>query len=60
MAIDIRSTTNIVYKTLGFKLLLQAFCPASAFVSADSDAATQSPTFHTAKRYPNIKNKKNG
>jgi hypothetical protein len=26
---------NIVYKTLGFKWLNQAFCPASAFVSAD-------------------------
>jgi len=28
-------TANIVYKTLGFKWLNQAFCPASAFVSAD-------------------------
>ena len=26
---------NIVYKTLGFRQLIQAFCPASAFVSAD-------------------------
>jgi hypothetical protein len=28
-----------VYKTLGFKWLIQAFCPASAFVSADRDEA---------------------
>jgi hypothetical protein len=26
-----------MYKTLGFRWLYQVFCPASAFVSADSD-----------------------
>jgi len=29
---------------------LQAFRPASWFVTGDTDAAPQSPTFHTAKR----------
>jgi len=40
-------TANIVYKTLGFKWLTQAFCPASAFVSADSDEA-RNPLLHIA------------
>jgi hypothetical protein len=34
-----KPTANIVYKTLGFKWLNQAFCPALAFVSADRDEA---------------------
>lgn len=32
-------TANIVYKTLGFKWLIQAFYPAIAFGSADRDEA---------------------
>jgi len=28
-----------MYKTLGVKLLFETFCPASAFVTADSDEA---------------------
>ncbi len=40
-------TANIVYKTLGFKWLIQAFYPASAFVSADSDEA-RNPLLHIA------------
>jgi len=28
-----------MYKTLGLKLFRQVFCPASAFVTADSDEA---------------------
>lgn len=28
-----------MYKTLGFKWLLECFCPASAFATADSDEA---------------------
>lgn len=34
-----------MYKTLGFKWLIQAFCPASAFVSADSDKARNPQRF---------------
>jgi hypothetical protein len=34
-----------VYKTLGFKWLIQAFCPASAFVSADRDEARNPQRF---------------
>ena len=30
---------NIMYKTLGFKWLCEAFCPAFAFATADSDEA---------------------
>ncbi len=38
-------TANIVYKTLGFMWLNQAFCPASAFVSADSNEARNPQRF---------------
>jgi hypothetical protein len=34
-----------MYKTLGFKWLYEAFCPASAFVSADSDEARNPQRF---------------
>jgi hypothetical protein len=34
-----------MYKTLGFKWLCEAFCPASAFVSADSDEARNPQRF---------------
>jgi hypothetical protein len=36
---------NIVYKTLGFMWLNQAFCPASAFVSADRNEARNPQRF---------------
>jgi uncharacterized protein len=36
---------NIMYKTLGFKWLLEVFCPASAFVSADRDEARNPQRF---------------
>lgn len=32
-------TANIIYKILGFRWLLESFCPASAFVTADNDDA---------------------
>jgi hypothetical protein len=34
-----------MYKTLGFKWLIEAFCPASAFVTADSDEARNPQRF---------------
>jgi hypothetical protein len=34
-----------MYKTLGFKWLREAFCPASAFVTADSDEARNPQRF---------------
>ena len=34
-----------MYKTLGFKWLFQVFCPASAFVTADSDEARNPQRF---------------
>lgn len=34
-----------MYKTLGFKRLLECFCPASAFVSVDSDDARNPQRF---------------
>lgn len=34
-----------MYKTLGFKCLLEAFCPASAFATADSDEARNPQRF---------------
>ena len=37
--------TQHQYKTLGFKRLIEAFCPASAFVSADSDEARNPQRF---------------
>jgi hypothetical protein len=36
---------NIMYKTLGFKWLIEAFCPTSAFVSADSVEARNPQRF---------------
>ena len=42
---------NIVYKTLGFKYLNRAFCPALAFVSADRNEARNPQRFiHAAIR----------
>ena len=40
-----------MYKTLGVRWLIEVFCPASAFATADRDVATKSPTSHTADRY---------
>lgn len=34
-----------MYKTLGFKWLHECFCPASAFVTADSDEARNPQRF---------------
>jgi len=34
-----------MYKTLGFKWLCEAFCPASAFATADSDEARNPQRF---------------
>jgi hypothetical protein len=36
---------NIMYKTLGFKWLLECFYPASAFATADSDEARNPQRF---------------
>jgi len=36
---------NIMYKTLGFRWIIEVFCPASAFVSADSDEARNPQRF---------------
>lgn len=36
---------NIVYKALGFRWINQAFCPASAFVSADKNEARNPQRF---------------
>ena len=36
---------NIIYKSLGFRWLHQAFCPASGFVTADSDKARNPQRF---------------
>lgn len=35
--VGIKTGANIMYKTLGFRWLLEVFCPASAFASADRD-----------------------
>jgi len=43
--IERNTLPNIVYKTLGFKWLNQAFCPASAFVSADRNEARNPQRF---------------
>ncbi len=49
---------NIMYKTLGFKWLLEAPCPASAFATADRDEARNPKRFihvtvmHNTKRRP--------
>jgi hypothetical protein len=34
-----------MYKTLGFKWLIEVFCPALAFLSADSDEARNPQRF---------------
>ena len=34
-----------MYKTLGFRWLFEVFCPASAFVTADSDEARNPQRF---------------
>ncbi len=39
------TTGNIVYKALGFNWLNHAFCPASAFVSADRNEARNPQRF---------------
>lgn len=39
-----------MYKTLGFKWLNEASCPASAFVTADRDEARKPPLRQAAKR----------
>ena len=36
---------NIMYKTLGFKWLLEAFCPASTFATADREVARNPQRF---------------
>jgi len=36
---------HIMYKTLGFKWLFEALCPASAFVTADRDEARNPQRF---------------
>jgi len=43
--IERNTLPNIVYKTLGFKWLNQASCPASAFVSADKYEARNPQRF---------------
>ncbi len=50
-----------MYKTLGFKLLLEVFCPASAFATADSDEARNPQRFiHvTVVRHTRIANRTN-
>jgi hypothetical protein len=50
--------THSMYKTLGFKWLLKAFCPASAFVSADSDEARNPQRFIHVTVGLNYKNQK--
>ena len=42
-----------MYKTLGFRWLIESFCPASAFVSADSDEARNPQRFI----YVNVSNR---
>lgn len=43
--IDRSPAHNIMYKTLGLKWLFECFCPASAFVSADSVEARNPQRF---------------
>jgi len=40
-----------MYKTLGVKWLYEAFCPASAFATADRDEARNLPLIIYAERY---------
>ena len=44
-----------MYKTLGFKCLIEAFYPASAFVSADRDEARNPQRFIQVTVSKNIK-----
>jgi len=46
-----------MYKTLGFKWLKQAFCPASAFVSANRNEARNPQRFIHASVRANAKKK---
>ncbi len=47
-----------MYKTLGIKWLHEAFCPALAFVSADSDEARNPQRFiHVTVRFHSKKRK---
>jgi len=48
--IERNTLPNIVYKTLGFKWLIESSCPALAFVSADRDEARNPQRFHTRSR----------
>ena len=50
-----RPAGNIVYKTLGSKWSNQAFCPASAFTTADSDEARNPQRFIHAAVVCNLK-----
>jgi|LDZT01.1.fsa_nt_gi hypothetical protein len=50
--IERNTLPNIVYKTLGFRWLNQAFCPASAFVSADRNEARNPQRFIHATGCP--------
>jgi hypothetical protein len=43
--LEIKTHHNIMYKTLGFRWLLEAFCPAFAFATADSDEARNPQRF---------------
>jgi hypothetical protein len=40
-----KTVANIVYKTLGYKWLIQVFCPVLAFVSADRNEARNPQRF---------------
>ena len=51
------TTGNIVYKALGFKWLSQAFCPASAFVSADRNEARNPQRFIVRREADHRQNK---
>ena len=42
---EIITAGNIMYKTLGLMWLCEALCPASAFVTADSDEARNPQRF---------------
>ncbi len=44
------TTPDIMYKTLEFKWLFDVFCPASAFVTADSYDARNPQTLHICNR----------
>jgi len=42
-----------MYKTLGYKWLIEVFCPASAFIAARSDEARNPQHFIHATVVPN-------